>query len=69
MRLSELVSRLSPTTMTEIALVLFLAVFVAVGLRAWRVERAVRQRGRVLQRGWHGVLSQSLSAAHGGVLP
>lgn len=36
MRLSELVSRLSPTQLTEIALLLFLAVFVAVSVRAWR---------------------------------
>ncbi|HVK75406.1 MAG TPA: hypothetical protein VM734_18885 [Kofleriaceae bacterium] len=34
MRLSELVSRLTPGQLTEIAMLLFLAVFVAVGVRA-----------------------------------
>ena len=36
MRLSELISRLSPTQYTEIALILFLAVFAAVSIRAFR---------------------------------
>lgn len=36
MRLSELISRLSPTQFTEIAMVLFLAVFVAISIRALR---------------------------------
>lgn len=36
MRLSELISHLSPTRLTEIAMVLFLAVFIAVGVRALR---------------------------------
>jgi hypothetical protein len=36
MRMSDLISHLSPTELTEIALVLFLAVFAAVGLRAFR---------------------------------
>jgi cbb3-type cytochrome oxidase subunit 3 len=45
MRLSELMSHMSPTTMTEIALVLFLAVFAAVGVRAYRKsQRAVHDR-------------------------
>jgi len=35
-RLSELVSRLTPTHYTELALVLFLVVFVVVGVRAFR---------------------------------
>lgn len=40
MRLSELMSALGPTGLTEIALILFLAVFVAVGVRAWRTHAA-----------------------------
>jgi len=36
MRLSELVSRLTPTHYTELALILFLVVFVALGVRAFR---------------------------------
>jgi hypothetical protein len=36
MRLSELISHLSPSQLTEVAMVIFLAVFVAVGLRAVR---------------------------------
>jgi len=36
MRLSELMSRLSPTELTEIALLLFLGVFIAVSIRALR---------------------------------
>jgi hypothetical protein len=40
-RLSELVSRFTPTQYTEIALVLFLAVFVAVGWRHGTKRRAV----------------------------
>jgi hypothetical protein len=35
MRLSELMSALGPTGLTEIALLIFLAVFFAVGARAW----------------------------------
>jgi hypothetical protein len=35
MRLSELVSRMSPTTFTEIALVMFLAVFALMASRAY----------------------------------
>jgi hypothetical protein len=35
MRLSELMSALGPTGLTEVALLIFLAVFVAVGVRAW----------------------------------
>ena len=40
-RLSELVSRLTPTQYTELALVLFLAVFVAVAWRHGTKRRAV----------------------------
>ena len=36
MRLSELISRLSPSQFTEIAMVIFLAVFVAITIRALR---------------------------------
>lgn len=36
MRLSELMSALGPTGLTEVALLIFLAVFVAVTVRAWR---------------------------------
>ena len=36
MRLSELMSKLSPTELTEVALVIFLVVFVLQALRAWR---------------------------------
>lgn len=39
-RLSELVSKLTPSEFTEIALVLFLAVFVAVALREGSRRRA-----------------------------
>jgi cbb3-type cytochrome oxidase subunit 3 len=39
-RLSELVSALSPTTYTEMALVLFLAVFTAVAIRHGGKRRA-----------------------------
>lgn len=35
MRLSELMSALGPTGLTEVALLLFLVVFFAVGARAW----------------------------------
>jgi cbb3-type cytochrome oxidase subunit 3 len=35
MRLSELVSQLTPSTFAQLALVLFLVVFVAVALRAY----------------------------------
>ncbi len=40
-RLSELVSALSPTTYAELALVLFLAVFIAVAIRHGGKRRAV----------------------------
>ena len=40
MRLSDLMSRLSPTQLTEIALIIFLAVFVLQALRA--VRRSAR---------------------------
>lgn len=40
MKLSDLVSALSPTTFTEISLVLFLAVFVAVAIRHGGKRRA-----------------------------
>lgn len=36
MRLSELITHMSPSQLTEIALVIFLAVFVAIGVRAVR---------------------------------
>ncbi len=36
MRLSEMIAHLSPSQFTEIAMVLFLAVFVAVSVRALR---------------------------------
>lgn len=36
MRLSELITHMSPSELTEIAMVIFLAVFVAIGLRATR---------------------------------
>jgi hypothetical protein len=39
-RLSDLVSALSPTTYTELALVLFLVVFVAVAIRHGGKRRA-----------------------------
>lgn len=44
MRLSELMSALGPTGLTEIALLLFLAVFVAIGVRAWRTARVDHER-------------------------
>lgn len=44
MRLSELMSAMSPTRLTEVALLIFLAVFVAVGARAWRTARADHER-------------------------
>ena len=40
MKLSDLVSAMSPTLLTEIALVLFLAVFVAVAIRHGGKKRA-----------------------------
>lgn len=40
MRLSELVSRLTPNELTQIALLLFLGVFVAVSVRAFLQARA-----------------------------
>jgi cbb3-type cytochrome oxidase subunit 3 len=47
MRLSELISQLSPTQYTEIALVLFLGVFAAVSVRAFRrSQRAVQEAAR-----------------------
>ena len=36
MRLSELVTHMSPSQLTEIAMVIFLTVFVAIGVRALR---------------------------------
>ncbi len=36
MRLSELISNMSPSHLTEVAMVIFLVVFVALGLRAVR---------------------------------
>jgi cbb3-type cytochrome oxidase subunit 3 len=48
MRLSDLISRLSPTQYTEIALILFLAVFAAVAIRAFqRSQRAVHDAARL----------------------
>jgi hypothetical protein len=44
MRLSELMSALGPTGLTEVALLIFLAVFVAVGARAWRTEASDHER-------------------------
>ena len=44
MRLSELMSALGPTGLTEVALLIFLAVFVAVGVRAWRTVAAEHER-------------------------
>ena len=47
-RLSDLMSSLSPTQYTEIALVLFLAVFVSAGIRAFRrSQRAVHDAARL----------------------
>jgi hypothetical protein len=43
MRLSELMSALGPTGLTEVALLLFLAVFIAVGVRAWWSAPADRE--------------------------
>lgn len=40
MKLSDLMSAMSPTTLTEIALVLFLAVFAAVAIRHGSKKRA-----------------------------
>lgn len=40
MRLSELVSRLTPGQLTEIAMLLFLIVFVAVSIRAVLTSRS-----------------------------
>jgi hypothetical protein len=36
MRLSEMIANLSPSQLTEIAMVIFLTVFVAIGVRALR---------------------------------
>lgn len=36
MRLSEMISNMSPSQLTEVAMVIFLVVFVALGLRAVR---------------------------------
>ncbi len=44
MRLSELVSQMSPTTFTEIALVMFLAVFAVMAARAYGRKARVDQR-------------------------
>ncbi len=44
MRLSELVSAMSPTQLTEVALLIFVGVFVAVGVRAWRTVPSERER-------------------------
>jgi hypothetical protein len=44
MRLSELMSALGPTGLTEVALLIFLAVFVAVGARAWRTASSEHER-------------------------
>jgi hypothetical protein len=44
MRLSELMSALGPTGLTEVALVIFLAVFFAVGVRAWWTRPAEHER-------------------------
>ncbi len=43
MRLSELMSAMSPTQLTEAALLIFLGVFIAVGVRAWRTVPAERE--------------------------
>jgi hypothetical protein len=48
MRLSELMSALGPTGLTEVALLLFLAVFFAVGIRAWWSRPADRERNAQL---------------------
>ena len=40
MRLSEMISNMSPSQLTEVAMVIFLVVFVALGLRA--VRRSAR---------------------------
>lgn len=48
MRLSELVSHLSPTQLTEIAMLLFLAVFVAVSVRAFARSRADHDRAAAI---------------------
>lgn len=48
MRMSDLISHLSPTQYTEIALVLFLFVFAAVGLRSLRKsQRAIHEAARM----------------------
>lgn len=48
MRLSELVSRLTPNELTQIAMLLFLAVFVAVSVRAFVTARAHHERAAAL---------------------
>lgn len=48
MRLSELVSQLSPTQLTEIAMLLFLGVFVAVSIRALVRARAEHERAAAI---------------------
>jgi cbb3-type cytochrome oxidase subunit 3 len=48
MRLSDLVSHLSPTELTQIALLLFLGVFIAVAARAWITSRAVHERAAAM---------------------
>jgi hypothetical protein len=47
MRMSDLVSALSPTQYTELALILFVAVFAAVGFRAFmRSQRPIHEAAR-----------------------
>jgi cbb3-type cytochrome oxidase subunit 3 len=48
MRLSELVSRLTPNELTQVALLLFLGVFVAVSVRAFLQGRAEHERAAAL---------------------
>jgi len=48
MRMSDLISKLSPTQYTEIALLLFLLVFTAVAIRAFRrSQRSVHDAARM----------------------
>ncbi len=44
MRLSDVVSHLDISIFPEISLALFLGVFIAVGVRAWRMGRAESAR-------------------------
>lgn len=48
MRLSELVSRLTPNELTQVALLIFVAVFVAVGVRAFLTSRTEHERAAAL---------------------